>query len=328
MRFLDYLRYRRRALLAAAVCAVIFFASFALYRLPLRAVAYPAALCLLVGLGFTAWDYHRTLKRHRALSGLGDLTAELLRELPPPESLAEQDYRDLLLHLRQQCTELQAAADDRYRDTVEYYTTWAHQIKTPIASMRLALQGEDTPLSRRLLSDLSRIEQYVEMVMAFLRLEDAAGDYVIRETALDDVVRQALRRFSGEFIDRRLRLDYTPTGLTVLTDEKWLCFVLEQLLSNALKYTPTGGITVELCAPRTLCIRDTGIGIAPQDLPRIFEKGYTGQNGRVDQRASGLGLYLSARACRNLGITLTAESALGQGTVMRLEFAETPLQPE
>lgn len=328
MRFLDYLRYRRRALLAAAVCAVIFFASFALYRLPLRAVAYPAALCLLVGLGFTAWDYHRTLKRHRALSGLGDLTAELLRELPPPESLAEQDYRDLLLHRRQQCTELQAAADDRYRDTVEYYTTWAHQIKTPIASMRLALQGEDTPPSRRLLSDLSRIEQYVEMVMAFLRLEDAAGDYVIRETALDDVVRQALRRFSGEFIDRRLRLDYTPTGLTVLTDEKWLCFVLEQLLSNALKYTPAGGITVELCAPRTLCIRDTGIGIAPQDLPRIFEKGYTGQNGRVDQRASGLGLYLSARACRNLGITLTAESALGQGTVMRLEFAETPPQPE
>ena len=328
MRFWEYLHYRRRALLAAAVCVVIFAASFALYRLPLRAVAYPAVLCLLAGLGFAVWDYRRTLKRHRALSGLGDLTAELLRELPPPESLAEQDYRDLLLHLRQQCTALQAAADARYRDTVEYYTTWAHQIKTPIASMRLALQGEDTALSRRLLSDLSRVEQYVEMVMAFLRLEDAAGDYVFRRVPLDDVVRQALRRFSAEFIDRRLRLDYTPTELTVLTDEKWLCFVLEQLLSNALKYTPQGGITVELCAPRTLCIRDTGIGIAPQDLPRIFEKGYTGQNGRVDQRASGLGLYLSARACRNLGITLTAESTVGQGTAMRLEFAEHPLRLE
>ena len=324
MRFWDYLRYRRRMLLAAAVCCVIFAASFALYRLPLRAVLYPVGLCLLVGLGFAVWDYRRTLKRHRALTGCGDLTAELLRELPPPESLAEEDYRAQLLHLRQLCTELQSAADNRYRDAIEYYTTWAHQIKTPIASMRLALQGEDTALFRRLLSDLSRTEQYVEMVMAFLRLEDAPGDYVFREVALDEVLRQALRRFSAEFIDRRLRLDYTPTGLTVLTDEKWLCFVLEQLLSNALKYTREGSITVELAGERVLAIRDTGIGIAPEDLPRIFEKGYTGQNGRADKRASGLGLYLCSRICRNLGIGLTVKSTSGVGTTLLLDLPPSP----
>ena len=324
MRFWDYLRYRRRMLLAAAVCCVIFAASFALYRLPLRAVLYPVGLCLLVGLGFAVWDYRRTLKRHRALTGCGDLTAELLRELPPPESLAEEDYRAQLLHLRQLCTELQSAADNRYRDAIEYYTTWAHQIKTPIASMRLALQGEDTALFRRLLSDLSRTEQYVEMVMAFLRLEDAPGDYVFREVALDEVLRQALRRFSAEFIDRRLRLDYTPTGLTVLTDEKWLCFVLEQLLSNALKYTREGSITVELAGERVLAIRDTGIGIAPEDLPRIFEKGYTGQNGRADKRASGLGLYLCSRICRNLGVGLTVKSTSGVGTTCCWILRSTP----
>ena len=318
----------RRMLLAAAVCCVIFAASFALYRLPLRAVLYPVGLCLLVGLGFAVWDYRRTLKRHRALTGCGDLTAELLRELPPPESLAEEDYRAQLLHLRQLCTELQSAADNRYRDAIEYYTTWAHQIKTPIASMRLALQGEDTALFRRLLSDLSRTEQYVEMVMAFLRLEDAPGDYVFREVALDEVLRQALRRFSAEFIDRRLRLDYTPTGLTVLTDEKWLCFVLEQLLSNALKYTREGSITVELAGERVLAIRDTGIGIAPEDLPRIFEKGYTGQNGRADKRASGLGLYLCSRICRNLGVGLTVKSTSGAGTTLLLDFTQYPLRVE
>lgn len=233
-----------------------------------------------------------------------------------------------LLHLRQLCTELQSAADNRYRDAIEYYTTWAHQIKTPIASMRLALQGEDTALFRRLLSDLSRTEQYVEMVMAFLRLEDAPGDYVFREVALDEVLRQALRRFSAEFIDRRLRLDYTPTGLTVLTDEKWLCFVLEQLLSNALKYTREGSITVELAGERVLAIRDTGIGIAPEDLPRIFEKGYTGQNGRADKRASGLGLYLCSRICRNLGVGLTVKSTSGVGTTLLLDFTQYPLRVE
>ena len=250
----------------------------------------------------------------------------LLRELPLPESLAEEDYRAQLLHLRQLCTELQSAADNRYRDAIEYYTTWAHQIKTPIASMRLALQGEDTALFRRLLSDLSRTEQYVEMVMAFLRLEDAPGDYVFREVALDEVLRQALRRFSAEFIDRRL--DYTPTGLTVLTDEKWLCFVLEQLLSNALKYTREGSITVELAGERVLAIRDTGIGIAPEDLPRIFEKGYTGQNGRADKRASGLGLYLCSRICRNLGVGLTVKSTSGVGTTLLLDFTQYPLRVE
>lgn len=142
------------------------------------------------------------------------------------------------------------------------------------------------------------------------------------------MLRQALRRFSAEFIDRRLRLDYTPTGLTVLTDEKWLCFVLEQLLSNALKYTREGSITVELDGERVLAIRDTGIGIAPEDLPRIFEKGYTGQNGRADKRASGLGLYLCSRICRNLGVGLTVKSTSGVGTTLLLDFTQYPLRVE
>lgn len=142
------------------------------------------------------------------------------------------------------------------------------------------------------------------------------------------VLRQALRRFSAEFIDRRLRLDYTPTGLTVLTDEKWLCFVLEQLLSNALKYTREGSITVELAGERVLAIRDTGIGIVPEDLPRIFEKGYTGQNGRADKRASGLGLYLCSRICRNLGVGLTVKSTSGVGTTLLLDFTQYPLRVE
>ena len=328
MRFWDYLRYRRRALLAAAVCCAVFAASFALYRLPMRAVLYPAVLCLLVGLAFAVWDYCRTRKRHLALTGLGDLTAELLRELPPPESLAEQDLRALLLHLRQQCTELQAAADARYRDAIEYYTTWAHQIKTPIASMRLTLQNEDSALSRKLTGDLFRVEQYAQMVLTYLRLDSGSTDYVFREYDLDAIIKDAVKKFSSEFIGRKLRLLYTPLHTSVVTDEKWLSFVVEQVLSNALKYTPAGSITISLAGEKTLRIQDTGIGIAPSDLPRIFENGYTGFNGRMDKRASGLGLYLCRRICTQLGHTITAGSVVGRGTWIDIGLAQARLEPE
>ena len=219
------------------------------------------------------------------------------------------------------------AAADR-ADMLEYYTLWAHQIKTPIAAMRLRLQSEDSDFSRRLLTDLGRIEQYVEMVLTYLRLEGEGTDYVFREAKLDDIVRPALRRFAGEFIARRLTLDYTPTDVRVFTDEKWLSFVIEQVLSNALKYTPQGGVSVYVEEPKTLCIRDTGIGIAPEDLPRIFERGYTGLQGRADKRASGIGLYLCRRICRNLGHTITAESRPGEGTTVRIKLEEKKITVE
>ena len=199
---------------------------------------------------------------------------------------------------------------------MEYYTVWAHQIKTPIAAMRLMLRGEDSPAARQLSAELSRVEQYVEMVMTYLRLQDGVSDYVFRTWRLDPLIRQSVKRFSAEFIGRKIRLDYRPIELTLVTDEKWLSFVLEQLLSNALKYTPAGSIRIDLAPPRTLRITDTGIGIAPEDLPRIFE------NGRADRKASGIGLYLCRRICSNLGIGLRAESAVGRGTTVLLDLPE------
>lgn len=164
-----------------------------------------------------------------------------------------------------------------------YYTAWVHQIKTPIAAMRLTLQGEDTPAARRLMTELGRVEQYVDMALTYLRLEEGGSDYVIRTCAVDDVVCAAVRRFAGEFIDRRIALDYTPVEWETVTDGKWLTFVVEQLLSNALKYTGQDGTVRIYREGDDLCIRDSGMGIAPEDLPRVFDMGYTGQNGRLDR---------------------------------------------
>ena len=325
--FFRYLRQRRGLICALALFCALFAVSFALYRLPWRAVAYPAALCAVLGLVLLALDFRRVRARHRQLERV-ETMADAAENLPAPRDIAEEDYQRLVELLRREQADLRTDMSRRYGDMVDYYTVWAHQIKTPIAAMRLKLQNEDSALSRALSGDLFRVEQYVEMVLMFLRLDSESTDYVIREYELDGIIRQTVKKFAGEFIARRLHLEYEPVDARVLTDEKWLSFVVEQVLSNALKYTPSGSVSITLEPPATLCVRDTGMGIAPEDLPRIFEKGYTGYHGRADKRASGIGLYLCRRICANLGHTITAQSVPEQGTVIRIDLAHTALEVE
>ena len=319
--FFAYLRQRWKVLLGAGLFYALFAVSFALYGLPLAAVWYPAALTAVLGLIFFLWDFGRTRRTHAELLALSNAPAEQIGPLPETSRILDGDYQAIIRSLQVQARQLASSAAAREREASDYYTVWAHQIKTPIAAMELTLRQEDSPQARRLLGELSRIEQYVEMALTYLRLESAESDYVFRDCALDPIIRQSVKRFSAEFIGRKIRLDYAPVDYTLVTDEKWLGFVLEQLLSNALKYTRAGSVRIFL-QNGTLCIADTGIGIAPEDLPRIFEKGYTGYNGRGDQKASGLGLYLCRTICRKLGHSITAESAPDEGTAIRIGFSQ------
>lgn len=330
MKFLPYLRERRRVIRAFSLFVLIFLVTFWLYHLPLGAVVYPALLCVLAGLGFLAADWRAACRRHQLLELLAATPSSAqLGSLPAPATQQDADWQRLITLLRGEYDRLSSDSAARYADMVDYYTIWAHQIKTPIASMRLHLQAEDTALSRQLTADLFRIEQYVEMVLMFLRLDSDSTDYVFQTCDLDSLVRACVKKFAGEFIRRRVRLEYEPLAASAVTDEKWLSFVVEQVLSNALKYTHEGGcVSVTLEAPLTLCIRDTGIGIAPEDLPRIFEKGYTGWNGRTDKQASGIGLYLCRRTCDALGHTITAESEPGRGTCIRIGLQRRELAVE
>ena len=157
------------------------------------------------------------------------------------------------------------------------------------------------------------------MAMCYARLTSESTDFVIRELSVDELVRGEIRKFSAQFIRKKLTLDLKPAGKTVVSDEKWLGFVIGQVISNAVKYTNSGGIEIYFEEPQTLCVKDTGIGISPEDLPRIFEKGYTGLNGRIDEKASGIGLYLCDKICRKLGHKITAESDKN-GTVIRISL--------
>lgn len=317
-----YLRAQRRGMLFLGFCCLIFTVSFALYGLPLGAVLYPAALCAAAGGIILLLSLRKSRSVCQELSLMQHHPADLPDELPAAQSPQEQAYQALLLALHADRQKLKSDMNARYHDMTEYYTVWAHQIKTPIAAMRLALQNEDTPLSRRLTGEVGRVEQYVQMALTYLRLGSDSSDYVIRSCALDNIVRPAVRRFAGEFIQRKIQLNYQMLNYTVITDEKWLGFVVEQVLSNALKYTPQGSVSIYMEPDGVLCIRDTGIGIAPEDLPRVFEKGYTGYNGRSHRKASGLGLYLCREILTRLGHSVSAESQVDHGTTIRIDLRQ------
>lgn len=317
-----YLRAQRRGMLFLGFCCLIFTVSFALYGLPLGAVLYPAALCAAAGGIILLLSLRKSRAVCQELSLMQHHPADLPDELPAAQSPQEQAYQALLLALHADRQKLKSDMNARYHDMTEYYTVWAHQIKTPIAAMRLALQNEDTPLSRRLTGEVGRVEQYVQMALTYLRLGSDSSDYVIRSCALDNIVRPAVRRFAGEFIQRKIQLNYQMLNYTVITDEKWLGFVVEQVLSNALKYTPQGSVSIYMEPEGVLCIRDTGIGVAPEDLPRVFEKGYTGYNGRSHRKASGLGLYLCREILTRLGHSVSAESQVDHGTTIRIDLRQ------
>ena len=320
-------QHRGTACLWAVFCAV-FFILFALYQLPLGAVAYGTALTGTAGVLLFLLSYLRFRRKCLQLQQIRGFSGADI-DLPEPEGLPEEEYQGLIRILLEERRDLEEQFQERYSELTDSYTIWAHQIKTPIAAMRLKLSGEDTEESREIQEEVLRIEQYVEMALAVLRLEGENTDYVLQEYDLDSILRQAVRRFSTQFIRKKIRLDYRPAACRVLTDEKWLLFVLEQVISNALKYTKKGGtVTISMEGSRLLAIRDTGIGIAPEDLPRIFEKGYTGYNGRKDKKASGLGLYLCRRICEHMGDGIRAASDPEKGTVIRLELGRKKLETE
>ena len=307
--------------IAAGYLAVsgIFFLTCWLYRLPVGGCVY--AFCLTLA-GFLIWlarDFLKTRSRHRMLKDALRQKYFYGEGLPPAENLLERDYQALVEKIFRQAQEQEQMMTQRQKEREEYYTVWAHQIKTPISALRLLMQQEEFPGKREMGMELFQIEQYVQMVLSYLRLEDMNGDLLIKTYDLDGIIRQAVKKYSRFFIAKKLRLSYEPVNTQVLTDEKWLEFVLEQLISNAVKYTKEGGtIRIWMDGPQTLAISDTGIGIRREDLPRVFERGFTGFNGRSQKRATGLGLYLCSRILGRISHRIYIDSAPGQGTTVRI----------
>ncbi len=322
-----YIKRKSWPLALMGVCAGLFAWVLALYDLPAEAAGYGGLLCLIVLLTAGAVDFFRWRQRVRLLESIQGQAALLLSLLPEARNAEEAAYREIINELDEDRRTAVSALDARNREAMDYYTMWVHQIKTPISAMGLILQGDDTERGRALGAELFRVERYVELALSYLRLGGGASDYVIRQVNVDNVLRQAARKYAPLFIRGKVSLELRETGLKVLSDEKWLQLVVEQVLSNAVKYAPGGHVTVWSEGERLL-IRDDGVGIAPEDMPRIFERGFTGYNGRMDKRATGIGLYLCREICGKLGHTIDAASELGRGTCITIGLARPCLEVE
>lgn len=315
----------------AVLSGAVFAAVFALYGIRMEAAWYPILITALFGMimlaaGFVRYDKRRrNMERILSSDGIFPDAADIL---PKAESLEEEDYHELLGKMEAAFRKKKGEWDASRRDMDDYYATWVHQIKAPIAVMKVMLQQEDTPENRELSAELFRVEQYAEMALCYVRLGEGASDLVIQEYDLDTIIRKAVRKYAGQFIRRRIRLVYEGTAVRVITDEKWLSFIIEQLLSNAVKYTSEGSVTIAVEDGKKLSVTDTGVGISPEDMPRIFEKGYTGYNGRLDKKSTGIGLYLCRKAAEKLGHVLTAESEPGKGSRFTIDLESYPFRAE
>ena len=336
--FLDYLNKIKLHILLMLFPTIITGIIFFLYQLSPEPVLYVALLWLLTGLAACMIGFNNYRNKVRQLTLVAAAPDINLPHMATPSDEAETLRQEIMHSLDHMRMDAETSRQKTLEEMTDYYTMWAHQIKTPIFALRLLLQ-ENPVGNKEALAELFKIEQYVEMVLGYLRTEDISSDLTLSRCSLDPVIRDQLHKYAGIFVSKKLSLTYEGVSESVLTDEKWLGFVIGQILSNALKYTRTGGIRIYLkdtpdmntvsntpsAAPVTLVIEDSGIGIRAEDLPRIFEKGYTGVNGRENNQATGIGLYLSNKIMKRLGHRIYITSKEGKGTKIFLEFSQENL---
>lgn len=314
--FLAYLRSRSRLfvyLLALAFLVLLFqflFASLGIYFL------YFFLLCCFITILFFTWDILVEMQVYRQEILYGEREANS----PLERALAEKlEAREMELY--QQRSDLER----KLTDLLDYYTLWAHQIKTPIAaSQLLVVEVADRQLKQQLEQEIFKIDSYTNLVLQYLRLESFHDDLVLKQVQIEDLVKETLRKYALFFIQKDLNVNLRDLDKEIVTDKKWLLVVIEQIISNSLKYTKEGGLEIYMDG-QELCIKDTGIGIKNSDVLRVFERGFSGYNGRLTQQSSGLGLYLSKKISEELGHQIRIESEVGKGTIVRIQFAQVNL---
>ncbi len=318
--FLNYIKENMKHIVLLLSFIFIFELILFLNKIEMSIVFYGGILCFAVYILYLIFDFYLYFKKIRQLENVIiniDYSADYLPEI---KNLSDKMYTEIIIKLFQKETQLSNNFDTEINEMTNYYTMWTHQIKTPISAIRLILESNDFTYKREILNELFKIEQYVNIVLSYIRMNSDSTDFVIKKYNLDDILKSSFKKFSSQFISKKLKLDYKETNLKILTDEKWLSFVIEQILSNSIKYTKIGGISVYSDTPNELVIKDTGIGISPEDLPRVFDNGFTGYNGRTNKKATGIGLFLCKTIMNKLSHNIEIQSEINKGTKVIIKF--------
>jgi signal transduction histidine kinase len=321
-KLLSYLKYRLTLIIFYGIAVILILVVNSLAGLDMVYARYTVLLLSFFLLMIMLADGMQYRRQRRRLETLSAELYHATRQLPEPTNALEADYVRLLGDLGHAYDAIKKRLETAQNDSLEYYTLWVHQIKTPIAALGLILQKTDNELAGVFRQELFKIERYADLALRYINLADISSDLVIERCKLGEVVHEGVKKFGVLFVYQKLSIDIAPINLEVTSDKRWLSFIFEQILSNALKYTQAGGIRVYI-HERALVVEDDGIGIRSEDLPRIFTKGYTGYNGRLDNRASGIGLYLTKKAADALSIRIHVESQVGKGTRVSLRFPQT-----
>ena len=315
----EYLKMKKTSIIGILGVYAILFVFVYLYRIPIEVILYPFILTIVFVLIVLLFDYIKYKEKVNKIIQICNDISSCYSVKINDKNIFDEYYLDIINELLKENRKQVSQIQKKISDINDYFSIWVHQIKTPIASMKLKIDNEQMDLLQ-LASDLNRIDHYVDLVLSFLKFDEEKIDLYFRKTDVDKIMRESLKKFSNDFIIKKIRLDYKLSKREVLTDEKWLSFVFDQLLSNALKYTDKGTISIYYDGESCLCIKDSGIGIALADMERLFEKGFTGYNGRQYKKASGIGLYMCKRMCDKLNIAISIESVVNEYTLVKLKF--------
>ena len=315
----EYLKMKKTSIIGILGVYAILFVFVYLYRIPIEVILYPFILTIVFVLMVLLFDYIKYKEKVNKIIQICNDVSSCYSVKINDKNIFDEYYLDIINELLKENRKQVSQIQKKVSDINDYFSIWVHQIKTPIASMKLKIDNEQMDLLQ-LASDLNRIDHYVDLVLSFLKFDEEKIDLYFRKTDVDKIMRESLKKFSNDFIIKKIRLDYKLSKREVLTDEKWLSFVFDQLLSNALKYTDKGTISIYYDGDSCLCIKDSGIGIALADMERLFEKGFTGYNGRQYKKASGIGLYMCKRMCDKLNIAISIESIVNEYTLVKLKF--------
>ncbi|WP_455792569.1 sensor histidine kinase [Clostridium butyricum] len=307
---------------------MIIFGVFMYLRIPLVIILLTWFIWFLPLLAYMVLNY---IKWSRYINDIRRVLEELDKKYLLPEVIDEPNFllgekiNDVLRELSKNMHENVKHYRTEQEEYREYIEMWIHEIKTPIASSRLVIENNYNDVTRKIDYQIDRIDNFIEQVLYYTRSDEVSKDYIIKELELDSIVKKVVKKNYRDFISKKIKLEIEEIKETIYSDSKWVEFIVNQILVNSVKYTKEKEGIIKISANSqgnsvVLIIEDNGVGIIERDLDRIFEKGFTGENGRRFGKSTGIGLYLCKRLCDKLGLGLKLESKLNKGTKVRIIF--------